>query len=83
MPQLISGRNPELFNALISAGIADEMTRRVVIDIDVQGVVIVYVEKYADSRVISVVTALGGVEIRTLVADNQSKEDDDAPSSGE
>jgi len=78
MPYLISGRDKHLYDALHSAGIADEMTRRVVIDIDVKGVVTVYVEKYADARIINVVTTLDGIEIKTLIADNESKEDDDA-----
>jgi hypothetical protein len=64
----ILGNNSELFKALESAGIADSNTRRVVIDIAVDSVVKVFVEKYADARIINVVTELDGVHIRSITA---------------
>lgn len=68
MPKPILGHNDELFAALKAAGIADENTRRVVIDISVTNVVMVYVEKYADTRIIEVVTQLEGIEIKSITA---------------
>lgn len=67
-PRLVHGGSPELFAALKTAGFADENTRRVVIDMPVHGMVTVFVEKYADSRVIDVVTTLDGIEIKSITA---------------
>lgn len=66
--RIITGRDAQLFEALKEAGIADENTRRVVIDIDVQDIVKVYVEKYTDSRIIDVVTTLTGIGIKSITA---------------
>lgn len=68
MAKMIHGRNSDLFQALQKAGLADDMTRRVVIDIAVDNVVQVFIEKFADSRVINVVTKLEGIEIEMVTA---------------
>lgn len=66
MSRIISGRYAELFDALEKAGFADNLTRRVVIDIEVNSVVKVYVEKYADTRMINVITTLDGIQVTSL-----------------
>lgn len=48
----------KLFEALVKAGIADELTRRVTIDIPCNDVVTVYVERYGDSRVLDIIPAI-------------------------
>lgn len=48
----------EVVDALIEAGIADNTTQRVVLDIAVDGVVTVYVQKIGDARVLDVVATL-------------------------
>lgn len=60
-----------LHKALVQAGIADELTRRVVIDIPVDGFPIIYRESLGDARVLDIVPTLaqGGVEIRGVPAD--------------
>jgi hypothetical protein len=54
---------PDLFDALKGAGLADDDTRRVVIDIKAGDIPVVYVEKYGDKSLINVVEALTSVEI--------------------
>ncbi len=54
---------PDLFDALKSAGLADNDTRRVVIDIKAGEMPVVYVEQFGDERLINVVEALSSVEI--------------------
>lgn len=53
-----------VIEALRAAGIADDNTRRVVIDIGVNCLPIIYVEKYGDARIIEVVEAIGTVGVR-------------------
>jgi hypothetical protein len=53
----------ELVGALRAAGIVDDSTRRVVIDISVGQPPVVYVEKYGDERLIAVVEALSSVAV--------------------
>jgi hypothetical protein len=52
--------------ALLESGVVtkDERVRRVVIDASADNAVVMYVERYGDSRLIEVVLALTGVEIR-------------------
>lgn len=59
-----------LHKALVQAGIADELTRRVVIDIPVDGFPIIYRESLGDVRILDIVPTLaqGGVEIRGVPA---------------
>lgn len=47
-----------LYQALVKAGIADDLTRRVTIDIPVNDVVTVYVERYGDSRMLEIIPAI-------------------------
>lgn len=60
-----------LHKALVQAGIADGLTRRVVIDIPVDGFPIIYRESLGDARVLDIVPTLaqGGVEIRGVPAE--------------
>lgn len=53
-----------LIEALRKAGIADDDTRRVVIDIQAGNFPVIYVERYGDDRLISIVEALAAVEVR-------------------
>ncbi len=53
-----------LVQALRDAGIADDNTRRVVIDIQVGCLPLVHIERYGDDRLLSVVRGLSGVEIK-------------------
>lgn len=55
----------KLIQALTAAGLCDDTTTRVVIDIRAGYLPVVYTEKIgAEPDMLSVVTALGGVEIR-------------------
>lgn len=62
----------ELFQALTDAGIIKhgEWVRRVVIDAQVNHAVTVYVERYGDERLLAVATALDGVEISGVPAED-------------
>jgi hypothetical protein len=62
VPKIIGSTSP-LFASLREAGIADENTRRVVIDIRGDAVPIVHIERYGDSELINVIRTLAGVEI--------------------
>lgn len=55
--------------ALIAAGIADENTRRVVIDLEVGNFPLVYIERFGDDKLISVVQTLKGVEVEYVKPD--------------
>jgi hypothetical protein len=61
---LIHGR--AFIDALLESGVItkEESVRRVVIDASADNAVIMYVERYGDSRLLEVVPALTGVEIR-------------------
>ena len=50
----ISGKSPELIKALVDAGIVPPMCRRLIIDIDVEGCVILYSESFADDKVFDI-----------------------------
>jgi hypothetical protein len=67
-PQRIHGRSPGLWDALRDSGIVreDDYVRRVIIDIDVRSAVTVYIERYADTRVLELLPVLGhgSAEIR-------------------
>lgn len=56
----------ELLSALRAAGLCDDDTRRVVIDIEAGAIPVVYTEKFAapGQDLLSVATALGGVQIK-------------------
>jgi hypothetical protein len=53
-----------LIDALREMGIAPDATRRVVIDIQVGHIPIVHIEHIGDERLLSVIRALEGVEIK-------------------
>jgi hypothetical protein len=61
---LIQGKR--FLEALLESGVItkDQFVRRIVIDASVDNVVVMYVERYGDSRLLEVVPALTGVEIR-------------------
>lgn len=66
-PHRLHGRSPELYDALRLAGIIHEgdHVRRVIIDINVSDAVIVYIERYGDSRLLDlVIPVLASAEIR-------------------
>jgi len=52
-----------VFGALHAAGIADNNTRRVVIDIQAGHLPVVYIERFGDEQLLNVVQTLQGVEI--------------------
>lgn len=51
------------YEALRAAGIADPHTRRVVIDFPMGKAPVVYIERWGDDKLLSVVQTLNGVEI--------------------
>lgn len=53
----------ELTDAMRAAGIPVDLCRRVVIDIQVNEVPIIYIEQYGDQTVLNIVRALSGVKI--------------------
>lgn len=61
----------QLLSALRGAGLCDADTRRVVIDIQVDHVPVIYTEKFAspEQDLLSVVTALGGVQVQIRKAE--------------
>ena len=66
-PHRLHGRSQEIYDALRLAGIIrpDDHVRRVIIDISVDSAVIVYIERYGDSRLLDlVIPVLGSAEIR-------------------
>ena len=60
-PQRLHGRSQEIYDALRLAGIIrpDDHVRRVIIDIDVSKAVTVYIERYADTRVLDILPVIG------------------------
>lgn len=60
-PQRIHGRSQEIYDALTAAGIIREgdRVRRVIIDINVTDAVTVYIERYADTRVLELLPVIG------------------------
>lgn len=69
-PHRLHGRSQEIYDALRLAGIIREgdHVRRVIIDINVSDAVIVYIERYADTRLLDLIPVLGGAEIRGVPA---------------
>jgi hypothetical protein len=67
----------QLLGALNAAGIvrADERVRRVVIDVQMQSVPVVYVERFGDERLLSVIQTLGGVEIDVVRPEEEASRD--------
>lgn len=61
-PRPIHGRSPELWDALKAAGIVreDDHVRRVVIEIDADRAVTIYIEKYGDTRMFGILPVIGG-----------------------
>lgn len=53
-----------LWPALAALGIDPSITRRVVIDIQADHAPVIHVEQFGDDRLLSVVRALDGVEIK-------------------
>ncbi|WP_156325484.1 hypothetical protein [Nonomuraea sp. SBT364] len=68
MAYLIGG---DLLTALREAGLCDDDTKRVVIDVQAGHVPVIYTEKFADPKrdLLSVVTALGGVQVEIKKAE--------------
>lgn len=60
MSKITGGR---LLEALRAAGLADDNTRRVVIDIEAECVPVVYIERWGDERLLDVVTAVAAAQI--------------------
>jgi hypothetical protein len=60
-PQRIHGRSEELWNALRDSGIVrdDDYVRRVIIDIDVRSGVTIYIERFADTRMLEILPVIG------------------------
>jgi hypothetical protein len=66
-PKRIHGRSEGLWEALRDSGIVrdGDYVRRVIIDIDVRSAVTIYIERYADMRVLEILPVLSdGAEIR-------------------
>ncbi|WP_431897928.1 hypothetical protein [Nonomuraea sp. bgisy101] len=65
------GFSTSLLDALRAAGLYDEDTKRVVIDIQADHIPVIYTEKFAssDRDLLSVVTALGGVQVQIKKAE--------------
>lgn len=58
-----------IVDALIAAGIADNNTRRVVIDLKVCDIPLIYIERFGGDELISVVQTLNGVEVKYVKPD--------------
>jgi hypothetical protein len=56
MSTLVHGRR--VIDALIASGIADEHTQRVIIDIPIDGVPLVHVQKVGDEKLLDVLPAV-------------------------
>jgi hypothetical protein len=57
-------------DALVSAGVIamGDKIRRVVIDANAGSAVVMYIERFADERLLNVVTTLDGIEVQTGTA---------------
>jgi hypothetical protein len=68
MPRLITTK--DLYGALLEAGVfrKDDRIRRFVIDAGPGPEVVMYVERWGDTRLLDVATTLDGVEIRGVPA---------------
>jgi hypothetical protein len=60
-PQRMHGRSQEIYDALRLAGIIRENdhVRRVIIDINVTDAVLIYIERYADTRMLEILPVIG------------------------
>jgi hypothetical protein len=58
----IIGKN--LYGALLKAGFASENTRRVVIDIPVNDIPVVYTETFGNAGIIEIIEAVSEVEVK-------------------
>jgi hypothetical protein len=71
LPKLITAH--AFWQALVAAGVFHEdegdKVRRVVIDANVGDAVVVYVERWADERLLSVATTLEGIQVRGVSAE--------------
>ncbi len=65
-PQRLHSCNRKVLDALKEAGIIrdGDYVRRVIIDINTDCAVVVYVERYGDERLLDLVRTLDGTEIR-------------------
>lgn len=73
----ILGKN--LQKALMAAGIADEMTKRVTIDIPATGAVTVYIERVGDARMLDIVPAIAtdpSLKIERIPAEENDEQSD-------
>lgn len=63
VPKLVRGL--KFMEALVAAGVIrhEDRVRRVVIDVPVDGPVVVYAERYGDERLLDVATTLEGVQV--------------------
>lgn len=64
-----------LLPALREAGLADENTRRVVIDLQCGHVPIVHIERIGDDKLLNVVQTLAGVDITWVYRDSEPEVD--------
>ena len=60
-PHRLHGRSQEIYDALQAAGIIreDDHVRRVIIDIDAGSAVLIYIERFADTRVLEILPVIG------------------------
>jgi hypothetical protein len=70
-----------LFEAMRDAGIlrTEDKIRRIIIDIAAGKIVVMHIERYADRRLLEVVSLLGGAEIRTAEPSQGEPRDDRDP----
>ena len=61
--------------ALLAAGVIrdGERIRRLVIDVQVGQPVIIYVERFADERLLDVATSLNGIEVTTAPLEHEKR----------
>jgi hypothetical protein len=79
-PQPVHGRSPELWNALKASGIVREgdRVRRVIIDIDVSKAVLIYIERFADTRVLEILPVIGHDRSEIVWSDSPDEEAEQA-----
>lgn len=60
------------YRALVDAGVLreDETIKRIVIDADAGAAVVMYIERWADTRLLDVSMTLDGIEIRGVPAED-------------
>ena len=71
-PRLLHPRNAKIYEALKAAGIIrdNDHVRRVIIDINVDYAIVVYIERYGDERLLNLIRTMDGAEIRHAGADD-------------